>query len=190
MAKKPLFQRVIVPLNGLLFLRQAAVNTFQLPDGTEGCWESLHGKGGPGVLIAPLTSSGKLVLVRMFRFPVNDFVFELPGGQINKGERPENAAKRELLEETGYGTDEPFERLAGGYMYNSKSNAKFWIYLARNCRKIQDPVLDPVEQFAGVKVAEQTLQEIMREITLGNMRYDPPISQALLALIARGIVKV
>ena len=54
------------------------------------------------VVIAALHKpSNKLVIVRQFRVPVNDFVYELTAGLIDDGEDFKNTVKRELKEETG-----------------------------------------------------------------------------------------
>src|SRR3954464_2400409 len=52
--------------------------------------------------IIALTPDGQLVLVRQFRYGTNDFSLEIPGGMIDPGEPPIDAAIRELREETGY----------------------------------------------------------------------------------------
>lgn len=62
------------------------------------------------VVIAPtdwcnvlaLTTEGQLVLVRQFRYGIDDFSLEIPGGMIDSGEDPVVAGLRELREETGY----------------------------------------------------------------------------------------
>jgi ADP-ribose pyrophosphatase len=43
-----------------------------------------------------------VLLERQYRYAANDYLWELPAGRIDKGEKPLAAAKRELLEETGY----------------------------------------------------------------------------------------
>jgi ADP-ribose pyrophosphatase len=48
------------------------------------------------------TREPMLLLERQYRHAANDYLWELPAGRIDKGERPLAAAKRELLEETGY----------------------------------------------------------------------------------------
>lgn len=54
------------------------------------------------VIIAALhKESNSLVLIRQFRVPLNDYVYELPAGLVDKGEVMEDAVKRELKEETG-----------------------------------------------------------------------------------------
>lgn len=44
---------------------------------------------------------GKIVLVRQYRYPINDFIYEMPAGLIDAGEKAETTAVREFKEETG-----------------------------------------------------------------------------------------
>jgi ADP-ribose pyrophosphatase len=59
------------------------------------------------VNVVALTPEREIVLVRQFRHGTADFTLEIPGGMIDKGERPPQAAGRELCEETGYIGDAP-----------------------------------------------------------------------------------
>lgn len=43
----------------------------------------------------------KIVMIRQFRYPLDDYIYELPAGLIEKGESAEEAAVREMKEETG-----------------------------------------------------------------------------------------
>lgn len=52
--------------------------------------------------IVAITSNEEVILVKQYRYGTEKFTLEIPGGMIDKGETPEIAAKRELLEETGY----------------------------------------------------------------------------------------
>jgi len=54
------------------------------------------------VNVIALTPEHRLVLVRQFRFGIDDFSLEIPGGVMERGEEPLAAAQRELREETGY----------------------------------------------------------------------------------------
>jgi 8-oxo-dGTP pyrophosphatase MutT (NUDIX family) len=54
------------------------------------------------VNVIPLTSEGEVVMVRQFRHGAGVVTLETPGGIVDPGERPDQAAARELLEETGY----------------------------------------------------------------------------------------
>lgn len=53
------------------------------------------------VVIAPVPEPGKIILIRQFRYPTNRFLWELPAGSVDEGERPEQAAQRECHEEIG-----------------------------------------------------------------------------------------
>ena len=53
-------------------------------------------------VILPILQDGKIVLERCYRPVIDKTIIELPAGQIDKGELPSAAARRELLEETGY----------------------------------------------------------------------------------------
>lgn len=54
------------------------------------------------VCVVALDKTGKVILVRQFRFGVEKDTLEAPGGLVDEGETPLDAAKRELEEETGY----------------------------------------------------------------------------------------
>lgn len=55
------------------------------------------------VAIVPVKDDGKIVMVKQFRYPSGQVLLEIPAGKIDKGETvPEDTARRELREETGY----------------------------------------------------------------------------------------
>lgn len=54
------------------------------------------------VNIIAIDKSGKFILEKQYRHGLQKVLYELPAGQIDDGEKPLQAAQRELLEETGY----------------------------------------------------------------------------------------
>ena len=56
-----------------------------------------------GVVIYPVLKEDpdKIVMIRQYRYPLDDYLYELPAGLIDEGDTPEEAAIREMLEETG-----------------------------------------------------------------------------------------
>jgi ADP-ribose pyrophosphatase len=72
--------------------------------GHEGRWSYVERRGNQqaAVIVARTAHSDSLVLIEQFRLPFARAVLEFPAGLIDPGENPEAAARRELLEETGY----------------------------------------------------------------------------------------
>src|SRR5436190_24104363 len=77
--------------------------TYRLPEGHEREFE-IKLEAATAVVVA-LTEGDHVVLVREFRPGLEAELLELPGGVVDDGETPAEAAGRELLEETGYAGD-------------------------------------------------------------------------------------
>ena len=60
-----------------------------------------HRNKADGVVIYSVYGGDRLVLIRQFRFPINDYVYEFPAGLVDPGEDAAAAAVREMHEETG-----------------------------------------------------------------------------------------
>ena len=94
-------------------------------------WESFERVNCKGIVaIVPLTDSGEILLIRQFRPPVNGYVIEFPAGLNDKEDTLEEAARRELLEETGY-TAREMIYLAEGPLSSGASDEILTAFLAR-----------------------------------------------------------
>lgn len=75
-------------------------DTLRKPDGSEMPYRYLAGSGAAAVLA--FTAQNQVVLTRQYRHPQRCTIFDLPAGGIHGDETPQEAARRELAEETGY----------------------------------------------------------------------------------------
>ena len=79
------------------------IDRCKLPDGQIAEYHLLE--YADETIVFALTKTREVVLIRQYRYGVQDVILEMPGGSVDKGESPLEAAKRELMEETGYASD-------------------------------------------------------------------------------------
>jgi ADP-ribose pyrophosphatase len=85
----------------------------------------------------------KIVLIRQYRHAIDQWRYEMPTGGIDLGESPEEAAKRELAEETGYEATE-LVYLGDCYIKPGTNTGKVYLYSA-NCENASEPRKDSSE---------------------------------------------
>ena len=97
------------------------------PDGFE-IKRAIVQHGGSAVMM-PVDKSGRILLVRQYRLPAKQYLWELPAGRVDAGETPLRAAKRELIEETGYRAKK-WKKIAAFFASPGFLAEKMTIYLA------------------------------------------------------------
>lgn len=75
----------------------------EFSNGTERTYERLVSGGHGAVMIVPFKNEDTVYLIREYAVGAEDYTITLPGGAVDLGEAPEEAANRELKEEIGYG---------------------------------------------------------------------------------------
>ena len=106
-----------------------------------------------------ITKDKKIILVKQFRPGPQEVLIELPGGYVDKGETPKQAAERELLEETGYGGNAEFVTsiIGDGYSTMEKN-----CVVVTDCEKISKQKLEENEFTEVVLMSMPEFRELLR----------------------------
>jgi ADP-ribose pyrophosphatase YjhB (NUDIX family) len=113
------------------------------------------------VNVIPLTADRRVLLVRQYRFGIDGFTLEIPGGMCDPDEDPSSAARRELLEETGHESPEIVEL---GWVHPNPAiqTNRCWCYLARDVVHTRSPRPDPHEAFEQCSVPLDEIPGLIR----------------------------
>jgi len=131
---------------------------------------------GEVVAIVPLDEDGRVVLVRQYRLPARQSLLEVPAGGVERGESVEEAAQRELQEETSYRASH-LRRLGGFFVSPGYCTEFIHVFLATGLS--QGPTgADPDEH---IVVERLLLSEALRLVETGEIRDGKTIIGLLLA---------
>ena len=112
--------------NWIQVVHQKVIN----PSGGEGIYGTVNFKN-IAVGVVPIDQDGNIWLVGQYRFPLNEYSWEIPEGGCPKGEEVLDTAKRELKEETGLIAQE-WKLISKLHTSNSVCNEVAYIYLAES----------------------------------------------------------
>lgn len=109
----------------------------RMPDGTTGTREYVDHDAA--VALVPVMADGSVLLLKQYRHPLGRYLLEIPAGKLDvDGEPPEEAARRELVEEVGYGAGR-LEELTRFHNSAGWTTETTTVYLATELTEEQPP---------------------------------------------------
>ncbi len=111
--------------------------------------------------VVPVTAAGEIIMVRGYKHGLGRAALSVPAGLMQPGEQPLDAARRELLEETGYESAE-WKRLGTFVVDGNRQCGTMHVFLARNARPTTPPQEDETEELQIELLRREQLLEALR----------------------------
>ena len=146
----------------------------KLPNGKTATREKVTHPGAVGIV--PVTDDNKIILVRQYRYPVEDITIEVPAGKLDMDESPYGCAQRELEEEVG-AVNGKLIHLSTFYTTPGFCNEVLHLYLAIDFKRI-DNNLDEDE---FLEIVELEVEEAINWINDGKIKDSKTIIGILMA---------
>jgi ADP-ribose pyrophosphatase len=134
------------------------VDEVVLPSGKETLREVIEHDGA--VVIVAIDEHKNVLLVRQFRHAAGKELLELPAGGIDPGETPEETARREMQEETGY-MPQKIERLGGFYSAPGYASEYLYLFLATELTPAR-LIAEDTEEIKLVRMSSKEAVELIR----------------------------
>lgn len=138
----------------------------------------------PGaVVIIPMLDEDTVILVKQYRYAASKILLELPAGVIERGERPEESAMRELEEETGFRA-ERIEKLGSLYLAPGYSTEVAHFYIAEGLIECgQKP--EPDEK---IKIVPMKIRDLLQMVKNGELEDAKTVAGILMLMLRKGMV--
>jgi ADP-ribose pyrophosphatase len=138
-----------------------------LPDGRR--IEDYHQLLMPSAcIVCALTEGNELVLLRGYKHGIGKIALYLPGGVIEIGEDPLIAAKRELIEETGYSA-KAWHSLGEFVPHGNYGCGRAYVFIAKQAHRMQNPNSDDLESTEIEVVDMESAQESIRDGEISSL---------------------
>lgn len=149
------------------------------PNGEPGTYATINYK--PGVSVLPIDEEDNVYLTLQFRYALGQKDLEVAAGAIDDGEKPLEAARREVKEELGIraGTWTEMGWIQGD---TSITNSKAYLFVARHLR-FDEPEREPSEDIETVKMP---LAKAYRKVMDGEITHDQTVVLILKTYAVRG----
>ena len=148
----------------------------KLPDGRQ--IDDYHWLQMPNYcVVVPLTTERKVVTLQAYRHGIGKVTSSLPGGLIDEGELPLIAAKRELLEETGYQSDN-WQTMGSYVPHGNYGCGRVHLFRATDTRKVCEPNSGDLEQM-NIQVID--IETIFNWINCGQIESLASVATILLS---------
>lgn len=136
-----------------------------------------------GAIVLPLDMQKHVIYVKQYKHGCHTIVSELPAGAREYKEKPVQAMKRELLEETGYSAK---KIIPLGFLYLSSRSSwvRYHAFLALGCEKKHEPKQDVDEE---IEVCAVSLKKWIQMIYNGTIKNPPSIVATFLSFPHLGI---
>lgn len=118
-----------------------------------------HVLAGHAAIIMPITDNNEFIMIKEPRTPIGKNVLAFPAGMIEEGEKPEDGARRELEEETGYRAGN-LKKLREVYPAIGYSNEQTIIFLATDLVKTERH-LDETEDIEVLKIPIEKVKKML-----------------------------
>lgn len=137
------------------------IDDVEKPDGTHTEHEVVRGPDAAGMVVCD--DRRGILMIWRHRFMPDTWGWEIPGGAIDPGEAPEQAARRECIEETGWSPTGQLQHLSTHHPSVGLVHQTFHLYSANSAERLGDPT----DLNEAVRVEWRSPQQVARDFRSG-----------------------
>jgi ADP-ribose pyrophosphatase len=158
---KKLNQKIVYQNNWMTVFE----DDIKFPNGAKGIYGYVKRTNGAGALV--INPQKQVLLIKQYRYPIQDWEWNIPGGGVDVDENPQSAVEREIREETGL-TVESIDKIGQFYPLSSCSTELVSLFVA----KVADEELEIKQRLENESITEMkfvSIDEALRMIDAGEI---------------------